>query len=52
LARRSGQGCFTAKPARAGPRASRGCARCLRRPSGEAELPGSTVPARGWARVR
>jgi hypothetical protein len=36
LARRSGQGCFTAKPARAGPRASRRCARCLRRPSGEA----------------
>jgi hypothetical protein len=36
LARRSGQGCFSAKPARAGPRASRGCARCLRRPSGEA----------------
>jgi hypothetical protein len=36
LVRRSGQGCFTAKPARAGPRASRGCARCLRRPSGEA----------------
>jgi hypothetical protein len=33
---RSGQGCFSAKPARAGPRASRGCARCLRRPSGEA----------------
>jgi hypothetical protein len=36
LARRSGQGCFTVKPVRAGPRASRGCARCLRRPSGEA----------------
>jgi hypothetical protein len=31
-----GQGCFSAKPARAGPRASRRCARCLRRPSGEA----------------
>jgi hypothetical protein len=30
------QGCFTAKPARAGPRASRRCARFLRRPSGEA----------------
>jgi hypothetical protein len=36
LARRSGQGCFTVKPVRAGPRASRGCARFLRRPSGEA----------------
>jgi hypothetical protein len=36
LAGRSGQGCFTAKPARAGPQASRGCACCLRRPSGEA----------------
>jgi hypothetical protein len=35
LARWSGQGCFSAKPARAGPRASRRCARCLRRPSGE-----------------
>jgi hypothetical protein len=31
-----GQGCFFVKPARAGPRASRRCARCLRRPSGEA----------------
>jgi hypothetical protein len=30
-----GQGCFSPKPARAGPRASRRCARCLRRPSGE-----------------
>jgi hypothetical protein len=36
LAWRSGQGCFSVKPARAGPRASRRCARCLRRPSGEA----------------
>jgi hypothetical protein len=36
LAWRSGQGCFTAKPARAGPWTSRRCARCLRRPSGEA----------------
>jgi hypothetical protein len=36
LARRSGQGCFTAKSARAGPRASRMSACCLRRPSGEA----------------
>jgi hypothetical protein len=31
-----GQGCFFVKPARAWPRASRRCARCLRRPSGEA----------------
>jgi hypothetical protein len=36
LVRRSGQGCFTAKPARARPQASRRGARCLRRPSGEA----------------
>jgi hypothetical protein len=36
LARRSGQGCFTAKPALVGPRSSQRCARCLRRPSGEA----------------
>jgi hypothetical protein len=36
LARRSGQGCFTVKPARAGPWASWRCACCLRRPSGEA----------------
>jgi hypothetical protein len=36
LVRRYGQGCFTTKPARAGPRESRGGARRLRRPSGEA----------------
>jgi hypothetical protein len=29
-------GCFSTKPARAGPQTSRGCAHCLRRPSGEA----------------
>jgi hypothetical protein len=36
LVRRSGQGCFTTKPARARSRESRGCACCLRRSSGEA----------------
>jgi hypothetical protein len=36
LVRRYGQGCFTTKPARAGPRKSRGGARRLRRLSGEA----------------
>jgi hypothetical protein len=36
LVRQSGQGCFTMKPARAELRESRGGARCLRRPSGEA----------------
>jgi hypothetical protein len=36
LVRRSGQGCFTTKPARAGLRESWWGARCLRRPSGEA----------------
>jgi hypothetical protein len=36
LVRRYGQGCFTMKPARAGPRESRGGACRLRRPSGEA----------------
>jgi hypothetical protein len=36
LVRRSGQGCFTTKPARAGLRECRGGTRCLRRPSGEA----------------
>jgi hypothetical protein len=36
LVRRYGQGCFTTKPARAGPQESRGGARRLRRPSGEA----------------
>jgi hypothetical protein len=36
LVGRYGQGCFTTKPARAGPRESRGGARRLRRPSGEA----------------
>jgi hypothetical protein len=36
LVRRYGQGCFTTKPARAGPRESRGGACRLRRPSGEA----------------
>jgi hypothetical protein len=36
LVRRSSQGCFTTKPARAGLRERRGGARCLRRPSGEA----------------
>jgi hypothetical protein len=36
--RRSGQGCFSGKPARTGPRASRRCVCCLRRPSGEARI--------------
>jgi hypothetical protein len=36
LVRRYGQGCFTTKPSRAGPRESRGGACRLRRPSGEA----------------
>jgi hypothetical protein len=36
LVRLYGQGSFTTKPARAGPRESQGGARCLRRPSGEA----------------
>jgi hypothetical protein len=31
-----GQGCFSAKPTRAEPRASRRCVRCLRGPSGKA----------------
>jgi hypothetical protein len=33
-----GQGCFSAKLARVGPRASQRCTRCLRRPSGEARI--------------
>jgi hypothetical protein len=33
---RYGQGCFTTKASRAGPREIRGGARCLRRASGEA----------------
>jgi hypothetical protein len=36
LVRRYGQGCFTTKHVRAGPRESRGDACRLRRPSGEA----------------
>jgi hypothetical protein len=36
LVRRYGQGCFTMKPARAGPRESRGGACRLMRPSGKA----------------
>jgi hypothetical protein len=36
LVRQYGQGCFTMKPARAGPRESRGGACRLRRASGEA----------------
>jgi hypothetical protein len=35
LVRRSGQGCFTTKPARARPWECRGGTRCLKRPSGE-----------------
>jgi hypothetical protein len=35
LVRRYGQGCFTTKPARAGPRESRGGTCRLRRPLGE-----------------
>jgi hypothetical protein len=38
LVMRFGQGCFTTKPARAGVRASRGCVRCLKRPSDEARI--------------
>jgi hypothetical protein len=55
LVRRSSQGCFTTKPARAGPRESRGGARCLRRPSGEAwirlGLLFSPEAGLGWDRV-
>jgi hypothetical protein len=38
LVRRFGQGCFARKPARAGVRASRGCVRCLKRPSARREF--------------
>jgi hypothetical protein len=41
------------RPARAGPRASRGCARCFEEALGRGvNPPGSTVPARGWTRAR
>jgi hypothetical protein len=55
LARRSSQGCFSVKPARAGPRASRRCVRCLRRPSGEAwiclGLPFLLEAGLGWGEI-
>jgi hypothetical protein len=53
LARRSGQGCFSTKPARAGPQASRRVRSLLEEALGRAvNPPGSTAPARGWARAR
>jgi hypothetical protein len=52
LERRFGQGCFSTKPARVGPRACRGCAHCLRSLGRDVTSSGTTVPARGWARAR